>query len=270
MKCIQTPKNIKVLVRDNDFLSNLYAKAYMPLLCRYVGLGDKKYMKKTGLRYLPPSPLRYRVHGRPEIDSFLDIGSRNASDIERALNSVGAHLTRSLNVLDFGCGCGRTLIWFSEKDSNFHGTDIDYEAVSWCERNLKFAKFRVNDPLPPIKYEDNYFDVIYCVSVFTHLDLNRREVWLKELERILTCKGILIVSVHGREAWKDLPVDDIADLRKKGFIFRKREKGPFPEWYQTSYETDEFARGSFGKFLKVLKYTEKGLNDYQDLIILQK
>lgn len=270
MKCIQVPESIKILVRDNDFLAKLYAKAYMPLLCRYVGLADKKYINKTGFKYLPPAPLRYRVHGRPEIDSFLDIGMKNASEIENSLTSVGADLRSNLKVLDFGCGCGRTLIWFSEKKSYFHGTDIDFEAVSWCKRNLKFAEFNVNNPLPPLGYEDNFFDVIYCVSVFTHLNLDRRDLWLKELGRILKNRGTLIISLHGKEAWKDLPAEDIKELQDNGFIFRFREKGPFPEWYQTSYETDQYARTSFGRFFKVLKYTEKGFNDYQDLILLQK
>ena len=98
-------------------------------------------------------------------------------------------------MLDFGCGCGRTIMWFAGKKVKFDGTDIDSEAIQWCHNNLKFAKFAVNDIMPPLEYEDSKFDLIYSMSVFTHLDEYRQFQWLIELKRVLREDGILIITV---------------------------------------------------------------------------
>ena len=68
--------------------------------------------------------------------------------------------------------------------------------ISWAQKNLKFAKFNNNDIDPVLPYEDNFFGFIYGISVFTHLDAEH-EVWLKELNRVLKNKGVLLLTFHG-------------------------------------------------------------------------
>lgn len=235
------------------------------------GLFDKYYTARTNFRYLPPVFLRYRVHGAADVSSFLHVGKTIANNIESALTIAGKNLDSSLRVLDFGCGCGRTIIWFSERKCILHGTDIDKDAISWCRSNLRFAKFSVNNVRPPLTYGANSFDVVYAISVFTHLDLSSRNAWLEELNRILDDSGILVVSVHGEGSWKGLHPDDIEELNENGFIYRLGESGPFPSvCFQTSYETKEFAIKCFEQFFSVLDYVERGINNHQDLLVLKK
>ena len=75
-------------------------------------------------------------------------------------------------VLDFGCGAGRVLRHFSTdaESGEFWGCDIDGASIDWCRANLSppFRFFR-NDELPPLPHPDQSFDLIYAMSVFTHL-----------------------------------------------------------------------------------------------------
>ena len=228
---------------------------------------------QTGRTYLPPASLRYRVSGRPEIEQFLNIGKANAGEIEYALKKIGRDLDSFQNVLDFGCGCGRTLSWFANRNPKFFGTDIDADAINWCRQNLPFGKFSVNDTLPPLEYSDNTFDFIYSISVFTHLNEDYQFQWLSELRRVSKPNAILIITVHdGKQKWKDLSSERLTELQKNGFLFRITDdkKGIFPSWYQTAYHTKEYVLNVFSKYFKVLDYVERGINNFQDLVVVQK
>lgn len=54
--------------------------------------------------------------------------------------------------------------------AEFYGSDIDPEAIAWCkEHHADLAQFVVTPTSPPLPFEDNYFDFIYSISVFTHM-----------------------------------------------------------------------------------------------------
>src|SRR5277367_4494417 len=57
----------------------------------------------------PTPELRYRVHGSPDLPSFIAVGQRVASEIDAI---AGDHPIT--NVLDFGCGCGRVISYLHE------------------------------------------------------------------------------------------------------------------------------------------------------------
>ena len=246
----------------------------MRALCWYVGLRDRRYIEKTGFVRLPPASLRYRVHGSPTVDGFLKVGKRCSESIEASLKRIGKDFDSFQDVLDFGCGCGRTLIWFANppRSPRLHGTDIDAEAISWCRDNLDFAEFGVNNPLPPLEYPSEAFDLIYAISVFTHLDEDYQFRWLDELKRITGPKGIVLLTLHGRRCWKDLPPEDVADVRGEGFKFISSNamKGIFPEWYQNAYHTKEYVLDQYSEYFDILDYIPGGMGNRQDLVVLQK
>jgi SAM-dependent methyltransferase len=248
-------------------------RIYERIFYWYTGLWDRRYVEKTGIAHLPPASLRYRVHGSPHIDGFLKVGKRSSEDIEAALKSIGKDLNSFQNILDFGCGCGRTLLWFASRSqsSDLYGTDIDAEAISWCRNNLTFAGFGANGPLPPLEYSSEMFDLIYAISVFTHLGEDHQFRWLNELGRITSPKGIVLLTLHGRSVWKDLPQEDVADIRKRGFRFVTaiHMKGVFPEWYQNAYHTKQYVLEQYSNYFDVVDYIPRG-SGRQDVVILQK
>lgn len=249
-------------------------RTYMRILCWYVGLSDQRYMKRTGLSHLPSASLRYRVHGAPDIESFLEIGKRCSQDISAALARIGRDWDSFQHILDFGCGCGRVLMWYSNhsQSQRFYGMDIDADAISWCCDNLAFATFSVNNPLPPLEYPPEMFDLIYAISVFTHLNEDYQFQWLNELKRVAKPKGILVLTVHGRHCWEALSPQDVARIEREGFNFTitKTMEDIFPTWYQVAYHTKQYILDRYAQYFEILDYIPRGLNDHQDMVILRK
>lgn len=223
---------------------------------------------------IPPEALRFRVIGDKDIGNFLKGGQDTVADIREALRAVGKDLRSLRNILDFGCGCGRTLRSFAELSNSHHlyGSDFDAEAINWCKENLRFARFDVNTPLPPVTYASNKFDLIFALSVFTHLNEDYQFRWLSELRRTLRPGGILIISVHGRHYIDALPPDQMADVERHGFLFLEGDywKGIFPEWYQNAFHTREYILEKYGRDFAVLGYLPQGLGNRQDIVIVQK
>lgn len=142
---------------------------------------------------LPPARLRLMVAGVPQADWFLEGGQAAAAAIREvvpeALESMSA-------ILDFGCGCGRVARWWRDLPADLHGSDSNPTLVEWCRENLPFGTFDVNGPEPPIGYADDSFDLVYAMSVLTHLPVETQRRWLDELARV--ARRWVVVSVHGQ------------------------------------------------------------------------
>jgi SAM-dependent methyltransferase len=54
--------------------------------------------------------------------------------------------------------------------------------------------FVVNDPEPPLSFAPETFDLVYALSVLTHIDHNWAG-WLLELHRVLVPGGLLVATI---------------------------------------------------------------------------
>jgi SAM-dependent methyltransferase len=120
--------------------------------------------------------------------------------------------------------------------------------------------------------ESEGFDFIYAISVFTHIDEEMQNAWIQELHRVLKPKGILLISVLGPNACKNMPKDNTYRLESQGFVFVKLDfaRGIFPNWYQLSYHTEGYVRQKFGKYFNLLSFMEKAVFGFQDVALLEK
>lgn len=202
---------------------------------------------------------------------FLEVGRRTAENIESVLDGVEFKFTPGQAVLDFGCGCGRTLRWLAERfpKVRWHGVDVDAEAIEWCHDHFPGAEFVCGSPLPPLPFPDSKFGLIYAISVFTHLNEEFQQAWIGELARILKPGGILLLSVYSERVWREQP--EAATVEAGGFVFRTSDKlkGILPPWYQTALQSrgrliDHLA----GRFSRV-SYQERGLGDHDAVIAIK-
>lgn len=151
---------------------------------------------------LPPRDLASRVFGvegwsDPD-RAYLELGKQTKEQIVRLLPGDWSFVDK--RVLDFGSGAGRTLRHFTAEaeSAEFWGCDIDERSIAWLEANLcpPFHAWR-SAHNPPLGLEHESFDLIYAVSVFTHLSYNST-AWLLELHRMLKPEGLLIATFMGR------------------------------------------------------------------------
>jgi SAM-dependent methyltransferase len=126
------------------------------------------------------------------IEAFLDPTRAGATAIREVL---GDRLRGT--VLDFGCGCGRTVRHWYGQDLDLHGCDYNPRLVAWCQENLPFMQAVVNDSHPPSPYPADNFDVLYAMSVLTHLTEESQQLWLEDWRRILKPGGFLLFTTHG-------------------------------------------------------------------------
>lgn len=67
-----------------------------------------------------------------------------------------------------------------------------------------------NEEAPPLPLDSGSFDLVWAISVFTHIT-DRWASWLLELHRILRDGGLLFATIHGpdrSEEWGKAPKDD--------------------------------------------------------------
>lgn len=175
-------------------LRRLYWTARFKLLRRYSP--SWKRGAPDGLP-VPPQELRFLVSGDPTnaVAEFLDMGRLCTRRIEETLARNGVDMRTLGAILDFGCGCGRTLRHFAWlEDTRLYGTDYNPVLIRWCRPNLAFAEFGLNRLEPPLAYGDRAFDLVYAFSVFTHLPEPLQHLWMAELSRVLKPGGHLALS----------------------------------------------------------------------------
>ncbi|MBA4186974.1 MAG: hypothetical protein C0467_03050 [Planctomycetaceae bacterium] len=148
---------------------------------------------------LPDTKRRYRVIGSESEDMFSLGGFTDFMRMNALLEDRFQFGYRDCQrILDWGCGCGRVARYFATVPGvDFHGGDIDPDNVSWCHDNLKFGTFHHLPLHPPTRLAEGSFDLVYGISVFTHLRENVQFSWLQELNRILKPGGIALATIHG-------------------------------------------------------------------------
>lgn len=149
---------------------------------------------------IPPAEFRRLVHGEP-------IGEEDHARIGDECFSVikeRCALRPSSTVLDIGCGCGRIATPMSSflTSGIYHGVDIVRPMVDWCTDNISLRHphfhfhhadlsntvYRTSGK-PADSYvfpfSDDTFDVIFAMSVFTHLLPASAAQYAREISRML-------------------------------------------------------------------------------------
>ena len=93
-----------------------------------------------------------------------------------------------MNVLDWGCGRGRSVAWLREQGYSAFGTDIDPEPVNNCYELLSSRGFDADSLISLMengvekKFPDNFFHLSFSEGVFEHVkDIEQVAVNLKRL-----------------------------------------------------------------------------------------
>jgi SAM-dependent methyltransferase len=169
-----------------------------------------------------------------------------------------------------------------------YGSDIDPEAIAWAAENIPYAQVSVNPHDPPLPYDDHTFDLVFSHSVFTHMDEERQDWWLRELRRVTRVGGFLLLSVSGENAVRFLResleedaekrlqlADDVtAHLERDGIYFIPDINDPLnrglPSWYQATFHAPWYVFEHWGRWFEIRSFIPGAALGLQDHVLLER
>ncbi|HEY2006346.1 MAG TPA: class I SAM-dependent methyltransferase, partial [Solirubrobacteraceae bacterium] len=240
---------------------------------------------------VPPAELTQRISGL-DGDAFRLSGQKVFTDLwDQVTSTLGD--TRSLRLLDWGCGCGRLTRYLARTECcELLGCDIDEQAVAWCDAHLP-GTFEVTSAYPPLPYDEASLDVVFASSIFTHLQRADQERWLSELQRVIRPGGLLLASVMGTYAAMLGAPTRLRRLAAPGSILAvasaARRYAKFlsagitdgdldgrldaiapSRYYRSVMQTQAYTTSTWSAYFEVADYLPRGLQGHQDLVVLRR
>lgn len=218
-----------------------------------------------------PSPEMIRlVAGVANTAVYYWGGVLGARWIKGILAKNGLDMNQFDALLDFGCGCGRIMRrWKSLTGPRLFGVDYNPYLIQWCRGALPFAEFQTNELAPPLPYENDQFDLIYTISIFTHLEEQLQALWMKELKRILKPGGRLLFTVHGSTHLPLLTVEQRTKFAAGELIVLRPEHSG--DNVCCTYHPESYVRRVLAKEFLIVDFIPGGAKDAnQDAFLVQK
>ncbi len=215
---------------------------------------------------LPTNDLAKRVSGT--VAEEFDAQGREIRDcIVRSLPENFDFARK--RVLDFGCGTGRVLRHFQTEaqKGEFCGCDIHTPSILWLSKNLPNFHVFQNKEIAELPIESNYFDLIYVISVFTHLTATWK-AWLAELRRVLRPGGILLNTFHNRVAY-EYTTGQRFDEKSAGMLVLQHDRN-WDEGGAMVYHSNWWIQEHWGEFFNVEFISREALFGWQSLAVLLK
>ncbi|WP_242524366.1 methyltransferase [Methylacidiphilum caldifontis] len=122
------------------------------------------------------------------------------------------HLDRKVDnhILDMGCGTGILAIasepFLGEKGA-YYGVDVRLEDIEFCRRHYPAEKFHFfplkaknphyapqNETQDKLPFENEFFDLVTALSVWTHLSEEDSLFYFSEISRVMKKKGRAIIT----------------------------------------------------------------------------
>jgi cyclopropane fatty-acyl-phospholipid synthase-like methyltransferase len=222
---------------------------------------------------LPPPELRELVAGTTDVEWYQSLGLTHARNLLELLQSNGVETDSLNNILDFGCGCGRVTHNFAKLiGKTVNGTDYNQSLVAWLSNNIPDGKVYLNDLAPPTIHDSNSFDLIYAISIFTHLSEPLQIAWMAEFHRLLKQGGLLIVTTHGaQEYFLELLTEQEKQAVLKGqLVVHQPERQGSNDCF--TVQTLAHVKALLGEHFELLDYREQGSpgNPAQDIYLIRK
>jgi SAM-dependent methyltransferase len=236
-----------------------------------------------GSYYQLPSPGNMmEQHDRRE-KTFVNQGTKMATAIIECIHKYRPiQSLADMKILDFGCGVGRVALpLFYHFQKPDHCVDVDPNVISYLKNTIPGARPKVTAFDPPLPFEADSFDVVYAVSVWTHLEFASGCRWLEEIRRILAPGGLALLTTSnysvldirrkhpklGPMGWSDISDED---LRREGFIFLRTPSPPGTGAYGMASHDPEWIKREWSRFMPVIGVESGAILGAQDINILMK
>jgi SAM-dependent methyltransferase len=127
---------------------------------------------------------------------YFEVGLSALECVNRALTDAGV---TPRAILDMPCGHGRVCRMLRAAFPSAHITvcDLDPDGVDFCAHEFHAEPLYSHEDVRAVKL-DRVFDLIWCGSLFTHLDRDRWPPFLEFFADHLAPDGVLVFTTHGR------------------------------------------------------------------------
>lgn len=196
---------------------------------------------------MPPWDISYDAYAGLNPQDYLNLGIFHAKKIS---SFIKKHNTKKkLVICDWGCGPMRVLRHLPDVALGSHafvGLDYNKKTIDWARSSFPHIEFKLNNLNPPLPLEDESVDVIYCISVFTHLSEALFKAYVSDIYRSLKKGGILIATLHGDRNSIHLIKSELDQYNRGEFVVRdKVEEG---KRIFASYHPKGFVENAFSQF----------------------
>lgn len=212
---------------------------------------------------------------------YFNVGLSCMYWIQKSMILTGKDSKDIKKILDFPCGYGRVLRFLKVffPDAEITGSEIEKKYVDYCEKSFGVKTFISGKNFSKIQSSEK-FDLIWCGSLFTHLNSRRFRELLKFFYNHLNNNGLLVFSSHGRYALKNSESFDyglrlfqkpLDKIKYKIFGFAYSNYG-FKFGYGVSFVKPSWICSQIQKIpdLKLYAYIERAWDNHQDIIVCKK
>jgi SAM-dependent methyltransferase len=229
-----------------------------------------------------------RTCGLVSAEHFIISGVTIAYQIRSIANEF-LRKREDITILDWGVGCGRVAVPLKRgfmSAATVIGRDVDQVNVEWCKANLSDIGVKACDFYPPLDLESSSVDLIYGISVMTHLTEGAQFAWLKDLSRVLKPGGICILTTHGEYSMAWGTIDDQSWLSIQDPFIQERlgtlgisdaiiDRGRLGEslminYYRGTYQTRKQVEDMWSKYMDIVAYYPAAVTSFQDIVVLKK
>jgi SAM-dependent methyltransferase len=159
---------------------------------------------------------------------------------------IVSQLTEVARVLDLPCGHGHVLrhLVAMFPDAVIDACDLDAEGVDFCASTFEARPIHSQEDLTKVKFDASY-DIIWIGSLFTHTSRAITAKWLQFLADLLSPKGIIVATFHGRwaiqlqrlvpyidnERWQDI----VREYESSGYGYQDYKREDSHDFISESY-----------------------------------
>jgi SAM-dependent methyltransferase len=202
---------------------------------------------------IPPARVLYDATASLDLRAYHDSGCSSASFVA---GLVAKHLASrpAPRVLEWGCGPTRCLRHMLKAlpGARLTGTDVSPAAIAWCRRAFPSIAFAENGIRPPLPFADDSFDVVYAISVFTHLSEDAGLAWMAELRRVVSPGGLVIFTTRGDTFLDFLTPAEATAYRARG-VAVTTDDGREGKKHYLSHHHERFVRGPLAEGFEVVE-----------------
>lgn len=180
---------------------------------------------------------------------YLADGWRTLSELALLLEAVDRPLLRTASVLEFASGHGRFtrhLVKALGGPQRITVSDVVDDAVAFSTRQFGVRGF-VSSTVPEQVTWPGQYELVFVLSLFSHLPRSTWSRWLRHLHAALAPGGLLVFSTHGAKAARH----DAVQLDADGFFFApsSESRAIDAQDYGTSFSSEAFVRARIAEEL---------------------